>query len=122
MRFPDVKDTEQKPTTERLEPVRAYSRGGSAAYDLELGKERHFESRFRRVVEEERVAISLYIAKELAEALDEECGPIVPGKKRVCRQFSRAYMVELFLYQRLINPRAKALPYYDRRKRKPKAA
>lgn len=74
------------------------------------GRDRHAESRYRRRWEEGRVCVTSYLPSELVDAIDARCGPLVPGKTRIPRQHSRAYMVELLLYQMLIDPKVTKLP------------
>lgn len=103
----DALDKAQKNTTGRLKIYAKAMRGDDEAV---AGRERHADSRFRRRWEDGKVAVQVYLPPELADALDDACGPVRPGKTRVPRQHSRAYMVELLLYRALIDPKAAALP------------
>lgn len=97
----------QAATSQRLKIYAVKMRGDEEAVE---GRERHAQSRFERRWEDGRVAVQAYLRPELADALDEACGPLRPGKSRVPRQHSRAYMVELLLYRALVDPNVKKLP------------
>lgn len=100
-------DKAQQHTTGRLKIYAKTMRGDEEAV---RGRERHADSRFRRRWEDGRVAVQTYLAPELVDALDDACGPLRPGKTRVPRQHSRAYMVELLLYRALIDSKIEKLP------------
>lgn len=105
-------DKAQQQTTGRLKIYAKAMRGDEEAVK---GRERHAESRFRRRWEDGRVAVQAYLPPELADALDAACGPMRPGKTRVPREHSRAYMVELLLYRALVDPDCKSLPKRQKR-------
>jgi hypothetical protein len=103
----DALDKAQQHTTGRLKIYAKTMRGDEEAV---AGRERHAESRYKRRWEDGRVAVQAYLSPELTDALDAACGPVRPGKTRIPRQHSRAYMVELLLYRALIDPDAQKLP------------
>jgi hypothetical protein len=105
-------DNAQRRTSGRLKIYAKEMRGDDEGVQ---GRDRHAESRYRRRWEEGRVCVTSYLPSELVDAIDERCGPLVPGKTRIPRQHSRAYMVELLLYQMLVDPSITKLPKRRRR-------
>jgi hypothetical protein len=100
-------ESAQRGTTGRLKIYAKTMRGDEEGVQ---GRDRHAESRYKRRWEEGRVCVTSYLPPELVDAIDERCGPLVPGKSRIPRQHSRAYMVELLLYQMLVDPNVTKLP------------
>jgi hypothetical protein len=100
-------DDAQQATSGRLKIYAKAMRGDQEGVE---GRDRHAESRYKRRWEEGRVCVTSYFPPELADAIDKMCGPIIPGKKRILREHSRAYIVELLLYRMLVDPMVKSLP------------
>lgn len=106
-----IKDA-QRATTGRLKIYAKEMRGDDEGVQ---GRDRHAESRYKRRWEEGRVCVTCYLPSEIIDVLDERCGPVIPGKTRIPRQYSRAYIVELLLYQTLVDPSITSLPKRKRR-------